>query len=84
MLARLQEISRNRYVTPYGIALIYAGLNNKDKTFEWLGKAYEERSNWLVWLKLDRRWAPVKNDKRYEDLVMKVGLLKKSAPYIPQ
>lgn len=84
MLARLQEISGNRYVTPYGIALIYAGLDNKDKTFEWLGKAFEERSNWLVWLKLDPRWAPVKNDRRYADLVVKVGLLKKSAPYIPQ
>ena len=50
------------------------GLGEKDKAFEWLNKAYDERSNWLVWLKADPRWAPLRTDKRYTELVNKVGL----------
>ena len=53
MLDRLNEVSATRYVTPYGVALVYASLNENDKAFEWLNKAYEQRSNWLVWLKQD-------------------------------
>jgi len=73
-LADMKTLARSKYVTPYGIALIYASLNEKDQAFEWLNKAYEERSNWLVWLKLDPRWAPVSHDKRYDALVKKIGL----------
>jgi hypothetical protein len=47
------------------VATVYTGLNDKDNAFLWLNKAYDERSNWLVWLKADPRWAPLKTDKRY-------------------
>jgi len=56
------------------VATVYTGLGGKDKAFEWLNKAYDERSNWLVWLKADPRWTPLKTDKRYIELVNKVGL----------
>jgi TolB-like protein len=84
MLVRLNELSASRYVTPYGVALVYASLNENDKAFEWLGKAYEERSQWMVWLKQDPRWKLIKNDPRYAELVSKVGLSKRSQPYNPQ
>jgi TolB-like protein len=83
MLSRLTD-SSGRYATPYGIALVYASLNDHDKAFEWLGKAYEERSNWLVWLKQDPRWKPIRNDPRYTELVLKIGLPKSGLPYTPQ
>jgi TolB-like protein/Tfp pilus assembly protein PilF len=76
ILSRLQVIANTRYVTPYGVALVYASMNDLDKTFEYLGKALAERSNWLVWLKLDPRWVIIKDDLRYKDLVAKVRLLK--------
>ena len=76
ILDTLDVISKKRFVTSYGVALVYAGLGEKDKVFEWLNKAYEERSNWLVWLKSDPRWTILRNDKRYEELVQKVGLPK--------
>jgi tetratricopeptide (TPR) repeat protein len=84
MLMRLKAVADNRYVTPYGVALVYASIGDMDKTFEYLDKALAERSNWLVWLKQDPRWALIKNDPRYQDLVSKVGLLKKSPVYTPQ
>ena len=80
MLIRLREVSGSRYVTPYGVALIYASINDRDKTFEYLDKAFEEKSNWLVWLKQDPRWVVVSDDPRYQNLVAKVGLLKKNPP----
>ena len=46
----------------------------KIKTFFWLEKAFEERSNWLVWLKTDPRWNSIKSDKRFAELVNRVGL----------
>ncbi|HZE86500.1 MAG TPA: tetratricopeptide repeat protein [Puia sp.] len=78
ILDTLVTLRPRQYVTPYGIALIYASVKNKDKTFEWLEQAYIDRSNWLVWLKLDPRWLPVRSDERYKDLLAKTGLLKGS------
>ena len=74
VLSRLQAEMGSRYVTPYGIALIYAGLKDKEKAFEWLDKAYDDKANWLVWLKLDPRWSFIKTDKRYLALIDKIGL----------
>jgi adenylate cyclase len=74
ILSRLNEMSTHKYVTPYGFALVYASLGNKDKAFEYLEKAYVDRSHWLVWLKLDARWESIRSDKRFTDLLNKVGL----------
>ena len=74
ILDTLAALSSKKFVTSYGVATVYTGLGKKDKAFEWLNKAYEERSNWLVWLKADPRWAPLKDDKRYTELVNKIGL----------
>jgi hypothetical protein len=56
------------------MALVYAGIDDRAMAFKWLSKAFEERSHWLVWLKTDPRWASLESDKRYNDLVSKVGL----------
>jgi TolB-like protein/Tfp pilus assembly protein PilF len=74
ILDTLAQLSSKKFVTSYGVATVYTGLGEKDKAFEWLNKAYDERSNWLVWLKADPRWTPLKTDKRYIELVNKVGL----------
>jgi tetratricopeptide (TPR) repeat protein len=74
MLDTLTMLSSREFVTSYGVALVYAGLGERDKAFRWLDKSYEERSNFLVWLKVDPRWAPIRPDKRYAELVRRVGL----------
>jgi len=74
ILDTLTSLSTHRFVTSYGVALVYAGMGEKDKAFLWLDKAYGERSQWLVWLKGDPRWVELRSDKRYPVLVNKVGL----------
>jgi len=53
---------------------VYAGLDDKDQAFDWLNKAYEGRSHWLVWLNRDPRWNRLRSDPRFADLKKRVGL----------
>ena len=74
ILDTLNLLSAKRFVTSYGVALVYAALNEKDQAFQWLNKAYDERSHWLVWLRSDPRWNNIRSDKRFAALVNNVGL----------
>jgi hypothetical protein len=76
MLADLiRKSSGNTYVSPYSVAIIYAGLEDKDKTFEWLERAYSERSYYLpVYLTTDARLDHFHADPRFKDLVRRIGL----------
>jgi DNA-binding winged helix-turn-helix (wHTH) protein/TolB-like protein len=67
--AELLSLSESRFVTSYGVALIYSGLNEKEAAFHWLERAFAERSHWLVWLPLDPRWANLRADPRFSVLV---------------
>jgi len=73
MLAKLAAMSKEKYVTPYGIALIYAGMGDKTQAFHWLDKAVEDRAHWLVWLRFDPRWDDLRSDPRYADLERRIG-----------
>lgn len=48
MLDHLKELSAQRYIAPYNVAVIYVGLGEKDEAFAWLNRAYDERSYTLV------------------------------------
>jgi len=74
-LQRLHELSKERFVDPCFIAWIYTGLGQKEKAFEWLEKAYQERSNWLVMLKNDRLFDSLRSDERFTNLLKKTGLV---------
>ncbi|HET7003076.1 MAG TPA: hypothetical protein VFI33_17250, partial [Puia sp.] len=74
ILDSMIRLSGSKYVTPYGLALVYTALNDKENAFKCLDQAYADRANWLVWIKLDPRWRPLYDDKRYAALVRKVGL----------
>ena len=72
LLDELRALSKQRYVSSYLFALVYAGLGEKDQTFAWLEKTYEERSGSLPYLKVNPSWDPVRRDPRFETLVQKV------------
>ncbi len=74
MLSKLAVMSQEKYVTPYGIALIYAGMGDKDQAFHFLNKAVDDRAHWLVWLRFDPRWDDMRADPRYADLERRIGL----------
>lgn len=73
ILAALRTLASKKFVTPYGVALVYAGLGQADSAFAWLDKAFDERSNWLVWLRLDPRWKVLRSDARFVELLSRVG-----------
>ena len=74
LLGRFAELKKTRYATSYGIALIHAGLGQKEAALNALERAFEERSHWLVWLKLDPRFAALRDEPRFQNLVRRVGL----------
>ena len=74
VLATLKDRSKQQYVAPFDIAVIYAGLGDKSATLEWLDKAYDDRSTWLTWIKVDPRFDSIRNDPRYRDLVRRISV----------
>jgi TolB-like protein/DNA-binding winged helix-turn-helix (wHTH) protein/Tfp pilus assembly protein PilF len=71
-LRRMNELTKEEYVTPYGVALIFAGLNDKEQAIRWLQNAYEDRSHWLVWLNSDPRFDNVRSDPRFKELLQRM------------
>jgi DNA-binding winged helix-turn-helix (wHTH) protein/TolB-like protein len=74
VLSELQDLQGRRYVSPYTVAAIYAGLGEKDQAFKWLEKAYEERDIWLMNLKVDPVFSKLRSDRRFPDLLARTGL----------
>jgi hypothetical protein len=74
ILNKLNDISTKKFVTAYGVALVHTSIGDKKLAFEWLKKAYEERSNWLVWLKTDPRFNSLRGERQFAEMVNSVGL----------
>jgi len=74
VLHETKEISKQEYVSPFGIAILYACLGDKDMAFEWLEHAYHERDRDLTALKFEPRLDNLRTDPRFADLMRRVGL----------
>ena len=69
VLGELHALSRDRYVLPFGIAVVHAGLGQKDEAIGWLEKAYEERNGWMVFLGVEPRLDPLRAEPRFQELL---------------
>jgi tetratricopeptide (TPR) repeat protein len=76
VLARMEKLSKIRYVSPLHKAYIYMGLNNKDKAFEYMDAACDERDPWLFYIKILPMFDSLRSDPRYLELLKKLGLEK--------
>jgi TolB-like protein/Tfp pilus assembly protein PilF len=74
MIEALKAASKQSFVPALFVALVYAGLEDKDQAFTWLEKAYEERFNRLAYLKVEAFWDPLRSDPRFADLLRRVGI----------
>jgi TolB-like protein/tetratricopeptide (TPR) repeat protein len=72
-LAELANLPDGITVSPYDIALIHAGLADRDQAFAWLDKAYEARAWDLVQLKVDTRFEILRADPRFEPFLERIG-----------
>ena len=75
ILRELLEIRKHKYINPHSVALVYVGLGEREQAFEWLERAYQDRSYSMVFLKVNTELDPLRNDPRFVDLLRRVGLL---------
>jgi TolB-like protein/DNA-binding winged helix-turn-helix (wHTH) protein/Tfp pilus assembly protein PilF len=66
--------SSQQYVSPFYVALIFTGLKENEKALDWLDKAYQDRSNPLIFLKVDPELDPLRSSPRFQDLQRRIGL----------
>ncbi len=73
-LAGLTVLSQHGYVSPYNIAQVYMRMNEKERAFVWLEKAYEEHDSGLVSLGVEPVFDGIRSDPRYRDLLRRMKL----------
>jgi TolB-like protein/DNA-binding winged helix-turn-helix (wHTH) protein/Tfp pilus assembly protein PilF len=73
-LARSLELSQGKDVSLGAVALVYAALGDREKTFLWLEKAYTAKSTFMTTLKFWPVFDPIRSDGRFTNLVTRVGL----------
>jgi TolB-like protein/DNA-binding winged helix-turn-helix (wHTH) protein/Flp pilus assembly protein TadD len=73
ILRTLESLSRERYVPPYAIALVHAGLGERDAAVAALVRAYEARDVHLIFLPVDPRWDAYRDDPRLRALLERCG-----------
>ena len=74
MLNELNALAKRQYVSTYEVAKIYVALGNSEQAFQLLEKAYAEHSFHLVYLNVSPQFKPVSSDRRFQDLVQRIGL----------
>lgn len=75
IIDELKEMSKTTYVSPAAMGLVYIGLQEPEQALDWLEKAYPERSDWLLWVKSDRRYEALEGHPRFTELQKKLGLI---------
>jgi len=82
VLEKLHMRSRSGYVPPTSFAVIYSGLNEKEQAFQWLEKAFQERSGLLIFLRVDPVSGNLHSDPRFADLLARLNLPSENVGYI--
>ena len=71
---QMHEVARQRYVPAYGFGVAYAGLGDKDQAFQWLERSFQDRAWEINYLKVDPHMDSLHSDRRFTDLVRRLGL----------
>jgi len=74
VLNDLQELQGQRYVSPYTVAAIHAGLGDQEQAFKWLETAVEERDIWLMNLKVDPVFVRLRSHRQFTDILARIRL----------
>ena len=72
VLHQLEELAKQRYVSPANRASVYLGLGENEKALDWLERAYEDRDPIFWWINGDQLYDSVRHAPRFEALVQKV------------
>ena len=73
ILRELEELAKQRYVSPANRAYVYLGLGENEKALDWLEKAYEDRDPIFWWITGDQLYDSVRNEPRFKALMQKLA-----------
>jgi tetratricopeptide (TPR) repeat protein len=73
LIYELKDKRRREYLRPYILAEDYAALGEKNEAMDWLEKAYEERDDWINWIKVDPNLHVLRSEPRFATLLRRVG-----------
>ena len=68
----LKSTANHRVYSPASVAANYARLGNRDEAFQWLERAWNERTGW-AYLKVQPEWDSLRSDPRFADLLRRIG-----------
>lgn len=74
VLDELQRARSERYVSPWGLASIFARLGEENAALDWLERAYDEHDSTMVWLKVHPRFDPIRQQPRFQRLLVLMNL----------
>jgi serine/threonine-protein kinase len=74
ILSELNEKRKHKYVSPYDMATLHTGLGDKHQAIAELNKAYQERAGWIIFLKVEPVFQPLRSDPRFVDLLRRMSL----------
>jgi TolB-like protein/DNA-binding winged helix-turn-helix (wHTH) protein/Tfp pilus assembly protein PilF len=75
LLNQVMRASTQQYVAPSEVAMVYAGLGDKENAIRWLERAYEQRDEWLVYLRVYPEFKSLHSERRFLDLERRIGLI---------
>jgi TolB-like protein/Tfp pilus assembly protein PilF len=73
VLQRIAAVGERRRVSPYFMAYAFAALGDPTEVFQWLERAYDEHSGWLIYLPIEPTFDHLRNDRRFVDLTQRVN-----------
>ena len=73
ILTMLNEQARTRYISPYDIAVIHAGLGDRAAALAKLEEAYEDRSAWMVFIDVDPRLDSLREEPTFAELAARLN-----------
>lgn len=69
IVSGLIQTGQRRYVPPYNIALVYAGLGKRESALDWLDKAYQAHDVRMIFLTVDPKWDDLRSHRRFRELL---------------
>jgi len=80
LIRSLESQVARTYAPPYAVALVHAGLDDRDRAFHWLERAYAVRDVHLIFLTVDPKWDPFRADPRFAAILARCGFMPTRRP----
>ena len=79
---QMLELKKKRYVPPYNVALVFAGVGETEAALQWLEQAFADRDVHMPFL-LDHKWNGLRSNAQFQELLSRVGFPTHRAAYLP-